>query len=132
MSIKLLVVEDHAVVRLGLQMLLESEPDVEIVGEAMTGAEALHLADTLRPDVILMDIGLPDASGIDTSAEIKMRHPETAIVAFTIHEDREYIEKMLSVGMLGYVSKRAAPEELVTAIRKAARGQTYLYPIFPV
>ncbi|NIS81256.1 MAG: response regulator [Anaerolineales bacterium] len=131
MTVKLLVVEDHAVVRLGLQMLLDNQPDVDIVGEALTGAQALQLADALRPDVVLMDLGLPDSSGIDISAEIKRRHPDTAIVALTIHEDREYIDRMLSIGALGYISKRAAPEELIAAIHKAAEGQTYLGAVLP-
>lgn len=119
-SIKLLVVEDHPGVRLGLHMLMESEHDIEVVGETGTAAEAIQLTDSIKPDVILMDIGLPDGSGIDTTAEIKRRYPVMAVVALTFHEDREYVEKMLSVGADGYVSKRAAPEELIKAIRDAA------------
>jgi DNA-binding NarL/FixJ family response regulator len=128
MAIRLLLVDDHAVVRSGLRMLLENERDVEIIGEASSAAEAIEAAVRLKPDVILMDIGLPDKSGIDATREIKQRMSETAIVALTIHEDEEYFFKMLEAGASGYVPKRAAPEELITAIRAAATGQVYLYP----
>lgn len=128
MSSRLLLVDDHAVVRSGLKMLLSGESDVEIVGEAATAAEAMEMASTTKPDVILMDIGLPDLSGIDATREIKKRYPDISIVALTIHEDEEYFFKMLEAGASGYVPKRAAPEELLTAIRAAAAGEVYLYP----
>jgi len=128
MAIRLLLVDDHAVVRSGLRMLLGTERDVEIIGEAGTAVEALENALLLKPNVILMDIGLPDKSGIEATREIKKRMPEVAIVALTIHEDEEYFFKMLEAGASGYVPKRAAPEELLTAIRAAASGQVYLYP----
>lgn len=128
MKTRLLLVDDHAVVRSGLKMLLSSEDDVEIVGEAGTAAEAIETAASVAPDVILMDIGLPDLSGIDATREIKKRHPHVSIVALTIHEDEEYFFKMLEAGASGYVPKRAAPEELLTAIRAAASGEVYLYP----
>ena len=128
MSTRLLLVDDHAVVRSGLRMLLSAESDVEIVGEASTAKEAIEAAEALRPDVILMDIGLPDLSGIDATREIKKRFPNVSIVALTIHEDEEYFFKMLEAGASGYVPKRAAPDELLTAIRAAATGAVYLYP----
>ena len=128
MTIRLLLVDDHAVVRSGLRMLLGSESDLEIAGEAGTAAEAIEAANQVMPDVILMDIGLPDLSGIDATREIKKRFPKVAIVALTIHEDEEYFFKMLEAGASGYVPKRAAPEELITAIHAAATGQVYLYP----
>lgn len=128
MKIRLLLVDDHAVVRSGLRMLLATEGDVEIIGEAGTAAEALASASDLKPDVILMDIGLPDKSGIDATREIKSQFPNVAIVALTIHEDEEYFFKMLEAGASGYVPKRAAPDELLTAIRAAAKGEVYLYP----
>jgi len=121
-------VDDHAVVRSGLRMLLENERDVEIVGEASSASGAMELAISLKPTVVLMDIGLPDLSGIDTTREIKKRMPDVSVVALTIHEDEEYFFKMLEAGASGYVPKRAAPEELLTAIRAAASGQVYLYP----
>ncbi len=128
MTNRLLLVDDHAVVRSGLRMLLAEQPDMDIVGEAGTAREALQTAVALQPDVILMDIGLPDMSGIEAAAEIKRRCPEAAIVALTIHEDEEYFFRMLQAGASGYVPKRAAPDELLTAIRAAAAGEVYLYP----
>jgi two-component system response regulator NreC len=128
MAIRLLLVDDHAVVRSGLKMLLGAESDVEVVGEASTAAGAIEKADEVRPDLILMDIGLPDLSGIEATREIKKRMPKVAIVALTIHEDEEYFFKMLEAGASAYVPKRAAPEELLTAIRAAAAGEVYLYP----
>jgi two-component system response regulator NreC len=128
MKTRLLLVDDHAVVRSGLRMLLGTESDVEIIGEAGTAAEALVSTADLKPDVILMDIGLPDKSGIEATRDIKAKFPEVAIVALTIHEDEEYFFKMLEAGASGYVPKRAAPEELLTAIRAAAHGEVYLYP----
>jgi two-component system response regulator NreC len=128
MKISLLLVDDHAVVRVGLRMLLESEPDIEIVGEAESASEALKQVGRFLPDVVLMDIGLPDLSGIDATREIRRLSPETAVIALTIHEDEEYFFKMLEAGASGYVPKRAAPQELLTAIRAAAQGEVYLYP----
>jgi two-component system response regulator NreC len=128
MTTRLLLVDDHAVVRSGLRMLLESQRDMEIVGEAGTAAEALSTTAIVKPDVILMDIGLPDKSGIEATREIKARFPNVAVVALTIHEDEEYFFKMLDAGASGYVPKRAAPEELLSAIQLAAAGEVYLYP----
>jgi two-component system response regulator NreC len=109
-------------------MLLENEQDIEIVGEVGTGSEAIGAVSQFAPDVVLMDINLPDISGIEAARQIKEEHPKIAIVALTIHEDEEYFFKMLEAGASGYVPKRAAPEELQTAIRVAAAGEVYLYP----
>lgn len=128
MTIRLLLVDDHAVVRLGLKMLLSGESDMEIAGEASSAAEALAEAGRLSPNVILMDIGLPDITGIEATREIHQLYPEAAVVALTIHEDEEYFFKMLDAGAKGYVPKRAAPEELIRAIRAAAANEVYLYP----
>src|SRR6266545_5634036 len=128
MTIRLLIVDDHAVVRSGLKMLLENERDVEIVGEASSASEAMEAALRLKPNVILMDIGLPDLSGIDATREIKKRINDVSVVALNIHEDEEYFFKMLDAGASGYVPKRAAPEELLSAIQIAAAGEVYLYP----
>src|SRR3972149_10544180 len=122
MSRGLLLVDDHAVVRSGLRMLLEGEPDVEIVGEAGTAAEALQAVRTLKPDVILMDISLPDLSGIETASQIKRISPSAAIVALTIHEGEEYFFKMLEAGGSGYVPERAAPGGPLPPGRAAAGG----------
>jgi len=128
MKTKLLLVDDHAVIRSGLRMLLDGQENVEIVGEAGTASEAITAVATLKPNVVLMDIGLPDMSGIDATREIKNLWPEVAVVALTIHEDQEYFFNMLEAGASGYVPKRAAPNELLTAIQVAASGEVYLYP----
>lgn len=128
MVTRLLLVDDHAVVRYGLRMLLASEPDLEIVGEADTAEAAIRAAAELQPDVVLMDIGLPDVSGIEATRRIRAQEPSPAVVALTIYEDEEYFFMMLEAGASGYVPKRAAPHELVDAIRTAAAGEVYLYP----
>lgn len=127
-TIHLLLVDDHEVVRSGLRMLLENEADLVIVGEASTGGGALEMVEALAPDVVIMDITLPDISGIDATRRIKEAHPDVAIVALTIHEDQQYFFEMLQAGACGYVPKRAAPDDLITAIRAAHRGETYIYP----
>jgi len=128
MTIRLLLVDDHAVVRSGLKMLLIGQKEMEIVGEAGSAHEALTQTERVQPNVILMDIGLPDKTGIEATREIKAKFPDVKIVALTIHEDEEYFFQMLAAGASGYVPKRAAPDELITAINAAANGEVYLYP----
>jgi two-component system response regulator NreC len=126
--IKVLLVDDHAVVRSGLRMLLESQSDMEIVGEAESGEEALQLTRKVRPDVILMDIAMPDMTGIEATRRVKERDEDAAVLALTMHEDDQYFFEMLNAGASGYLPKRAAPDELVTAIRTVSRGEVFLYP----
>jgi two-component system response regulator NreC len=128
MTIKIICVDDHAVIRSGLHMILDAVDDVKIIGEAETAGEAIQLANDVKPDVILMDIHLPDMTGIEATKIIKDQNPDISIVALTINEDEEYFFKMLEVGASGYVPKRAAPEELLTAIRAAAEKEVYIYP----
>jgi two-component system response regulator NreC len=127
-DINLLLVDDHQVVRTGLRMLLEGQPDMKIVGEADSGLQALEKAKELSPDVVVMDITLPDISGIEATRLIKEALPETSVVALTIHEDEQYFFEMLQAGASGYVPKRAAPEDLITSIRAAFAGEIYIYP----
>jgi two-component system response regulator NreC len=127
-KIKLMLADDHLVVRSGLRMLLESKPDMEIVGEAESGREAVEKVKVLHPDVILMDIQMPDMNGIDATERIKTVSPQTAVLALTMHEDDHYFFEMLHAGASGYVPKRAAPDELVNAIRTVSEGQVFLYP----
>lgn len=127
-DINLLLVDDHQVVRTGLRMLLEGQPDMKIVGEADSGLQALEKAKELSPDVIVMDITLPDISGIDATKRIKEELPDVSVVALTIHEDEQYFFEMLQAGASGYVPKRAAPEDLITSIRAAFAGEIYIYP----
>src|SRR4030066_1551785 len=127
-DINLLLVDDHQVVRTGLRMLLEGQPDMKIVGEADSGLQALEKAKELLPDVVVMDITLPDISGIETTKRLKDELPDIAVVALTIHEDEQYFFEMLQAGASGYVPKRAAPEDLITSIRAAFAGEIYIYP----
>lgn len=126
--IRLVLADDHLVVRSGLRMLLESQTDMEIVAEAETGREAVEKVKTLQPDVVLMDIQMPDLNGIDAARRIKAVAPQTAVLALTMHEDDHYFFEMLHAGASGYVPKRAAPDELINAIRTVSEGQVFLYP----
>lgn len=123
-----ILVDDHAVVRSGIQLIMTSEKDIEIIGEAETGLEALELIKKTKPDVVVMDIGLTGMSGIEATKTITRIYPDIKVVALTINEDEEYFFSMLEAGASGYVPKRAAPEELVMAIRAAADGEIYIYP----
>jgi len=126
--IRLLLADDHAVVRSGLRLLLEAQPDMAIVGEAENGADAIRRAGELAPDVVLMDIEMPGMNGIEATRRIKAQSPATAVLALTMYEDDQYFFEMLRAGASGYVPKRAAPDELVSAIRAAGRGEVFLYP----
>ncbi|MDD5468070.1 MAG: response regulator transcription factor [Anaerolineales bacterium] len=126
--IRILLVDDHEVVRTGLRMLIQDEADILILGEASTGEEAIALTRELQPDVVVMDLTLPDISGIDITRTLKNETPQVAVVALTIHEDQQYFFEMLKAGATGYVPKRAAPEDLISAIRAAHSGEVYLYP----
>ncbi len=125
---EILLADDHAVVRSGLRMLLESQEGIEIVGEAESGQEALDKVKSLRPDVVLMDIAMPDMTGIEATRRIKEKYSDVAVLALTMHEDDQYFFEMLNAGASGYVPKRAAPDELLTAIRTVSRGEVFLYP----
>lgn len=125
--IRLVLVDDHQIVRAGLRMLFQAEPDMVIVGEASRGDEALELVRTLRPDVVIMDVVMPGMNGIEATRRIKETSPETAILALTMHEDEEYFFAMLHAGASGYIPKRAAPDDLVSGIRAVSQGNVFLY-----
>ena len=126
--IRLLLADDHAVVRSGLRLLLEAQPDMAIVGEAENGADAIRRATELAPDVVLMDVEMPGMNGIEATRRIRAEAPATAVLALTMYEDDQYFFEMLRAGAAGYVPKRAAPDELVSAIRAVSRGEVVLYP----
>jgi len=126
--IRILLADDHAVLRAGLRALLAAQDDLEVVGEASDGAEAIRLCQTLRPDVVVMDIGMPGVSGIDATARIKRDLPGTKVLILSMHDDRGYLRQVLRVGASGYVLKKAADTELLAAIRAAARGEVFLDP----
>ncbi|HSO27282.1 MAG TPA: response regulator transcription factor [Anaerolineales bacterium] len=127
-KIKLLLADDHAVVRSGLRMLVEAQPDMEIIAESENGRETIEKVLALRPDVVLMDIEMPGMNGIEATRNIKERAPETAVLALTMYEDDQYFFEMLKAGAAGYIPKRAAPDALVNAIRTVQRGEVFLYP----
>jgi two-component system, NarL family, response regulator NreC len=127
-KIRLLLVDDHEVVRSGLRMLLENQDDMLIAGEASTARQAILLTQELTPDVILMDITLPDFSGIEAARQLQKTGSTAKIIALTIHEDEQFFFEMLQAGASGYVPKRAAPDDLMDAIRAVQRGEVYIYP----
>jgi two-component system response regulator NreC len=127
--IKLCIVDDHAVVRSGLMMLLSAKEDMEVIGEASEGNEAIELALRLHPDVVLMDLSMPHGKdGLTAAKELKQVLPETAILILTMHDDDEYLFRAIHAGASGYILKTAPHDELLTAIRSVAAGNAYLYP----
>jgi two-component system response regulator NreC len=127
-KIRVLLAEDHTIVRKGLRALLDDEADIEVVGEAEDGRKAVQQVQRLRPDVVLMDITMPLLNGVEATRQIKAQHPEVEVLGLTRHENEEYIYQLLRAGAAGYVVKQAAPAELVEAIRTVFQGDTFLSP----
>src|SRR3989304_5603474 len=128
MALRVLIVDDHTLVRAGIRALLQAAPTVEVVGEAEDGLSALDQVRALRPDVVLMDVAMPRLGGVDATRRIKEEFPQVQVLALTVHDNEEYLFQMLRAGACGYVLKKAKPVELVDAIEAAARGETFLYP----
>ncbi|HVX65570.1 MAG TPA: response regulator transcription factor [Bryobacteraceae bacterium] len=128
MKTRILLADDHGVVRKGLRFLLESEPDLEVVGEAADGTEAVQMAAELEPNVIVMDIGMPRLNGIDATTQIVRAHPQTAVVILSVHSDETYLVRTLSAGAKGYLLKDSAEEDLVRAIRSVSAGKPFFSP----
>lgn len=128
MCIKVLIVDDHALLREGLIKILSLEDDLKIIGEAGKGEEAIELTRTLKPNVILMDINMPGVNGIEATKVIKKEFPSIGIIALTIHDDEEYIFELVRAGVSGYVLKDIQPERLVSAIRDVAQGKSVIHP----
>lgn len=127
-SIRLLLVDDHTLLRAGLRMLLTAEPNFEVVGEAASGEEAVDLAAELRPDVVLMDLSMPGIGGLEAIRRIVAAGIPTRVLALTVHAESEYLMPVLEAGGSGYVTKHSADRELSDAIRVVARGDVFLYP----
>jgi two-component system, NarL family, response regulator NreC len=128
MTIKIVLADDHGVLRAGLRSLLNAEPDLEVVGEAADGQEALRQVQKLRPDVVLLDINMPGLSGIEVTETLKKTQPEIAVLILTVHEDETLLQEAIRVGAAGYIIKRAAESELINAIQAVARGDLYVHP----
>jgi DNA-binding NarL/FixJ family response regulator len=125
---RVLLVDDHKIVRDGLKALLEKEADLSVVAEAESGREALKLARKFKPDVIIMDISMPDLNGVDAARQILGENPDGKIIALSMHSQKQYVEGMIRAGVCGYLLKDTAYEELVKAIRLVCAGKKYLSP----
>jgi two-component system response regulator NreC len=126
--IRVLVADDHTIVRSGVRLLLEAEPDIEVVGEALDGHEVINKAETLRPDVILMDIAMPGMDGLEATRHIKTFWPDIEVLVLTMHRTDDYFFEMLKAGASGYILKGAQTDELIHALKVVSRGEVFLYP----
>jgi two-component system response regulator NreC len=126
--IRVLIADDHTIVRSGVHLLLETEPDFVVVGEALNGKEAIQLAESLKPDLVLMDIAMPEVDGLEATRQIKENCPEINILVLTMHRSDEYFFEILKAGASGYILKTAETEELLQAARATARGDVFLNP----
>lgn len=128
MKTRILIADDHAVVRSGLRALLMTHDDLEVVGEAEDGVETLELAETLHPEIVLLDITMPPENGIRTAIQLKDRLPDVRVVFLTMHEDESLLREALRAGAAGYVTKRAEESEIIQAIHSASSGHIYVHP----
>jgi two-component system response regulator NreC len=126
--ITVILADDHDVVRTGLRSFLNTQEDVKVVAEARNGEEALLRAEEMKPDLVIMDITMPGMDGLEATRRLKLQNPECLVLALTVHEDKQYFMEMLSAGASGYITKQAAADDLVAAIRAVAAGQVYLQP----
>lgn len=125
---RIMIVDDHALVREGIIAFLKYHDDIEVVGEASNGIEAISTAEKCRPDVILMDIAMPELGGIEATVEIKKRLPDTKVLILSQYDDKEYVSRLLKAGVSGYLLKHAVGTDLISAVRAVAKGESYLYP----
>jgi DNA-binding NarL/FixJ family response regulator len=125
---RLILADDHAVLRSGLRLLLEAQPDLNVVGEAGDGREALRLAQSLQPDLILLDLSMPGLGGLEALPLLRTAAPAARILVLTMHDDEGYLKQTLRGGASGYILKRAADSELLSAVRAVLRGEVYVHP----
>ena len=128
MPLRILIADDHGVLRAGLRALLNTDPNFQVVGEAHDGSEALRQALDLRPDVVLADISMPGLSGIEIARQLREPLPSTCVLILTVHEDKSLLREAIQAGAAGYILKRAVESELIDAIRAVARGDLYVHP----
>ncbi len=126
--IRILLADDHAVVRQGFKMILEAQPDMEIVGEAGNGREAVETAEKLRPDVVVMDVAMPELNGIEAARRLVDTNPHAKVLALSMHKDSVYVREILRAGARGYLLKDSVAADLVAAVRAVASGQSWLSP----
>ncbi len=126
-KIRVLLTDDHTILRVGLRAFLERYPDIEVVGEAKDGTEAVARVEELHPDVVLMDIAMPGMNGLEATRQIRKRFPESRVLILTQREDRQYVMPLLQAGASGYVLKRALGSELMNALHTVASGESFLY-----
>lgn len=127
-NIRVLLVDDHAILREGIRYLLSASGEVDVVGEAQDGLEALEMVESHKPDAVLMDIAMPRMNGIEATTELKKRHPELPVLILSMYDSEEYVLPILKAGASGYVLKRAAAQELVSALKAVMAGQVILHP----
>jgi two-component system response regulator NreC len=127
--IRILLADDHAVVRQGFKMILGAQTDMEIVGEAGNGREAVELAERLKPDIIVMDVAMPELNGIEATRRLAESVPHARVVALSMHKDSVYVREILRAGARGYLLKDSVADDLVSAVRAVARGEGYLSPV---
>jgi two-component system response regulator NreC len=127
-KIRVLVADDHTIVREGVRILLEAQPDIEVVGEAADGQEALARVRELQPDIVLIDIAMPNLNGLEATRAIKRDYPNVQTIALTMYESDEYFFQILNAGASGYILKKAASADLLSAIRAVYAGEVFLYP----
>lgn len=128
MPVRILIADDHGLLRAGLRALLNAEPDLQVVDEAADGPQALNLIQKLQPDVVLLDIGLPGLSGIEVTRRLQKTLPRVRILILTVHEDESLLREAIRAGAAGYIVKRAVESELIDAIRAVWRGNQYVHP----
>jgi two-component system response regulator NreC len=128
MAIRILITDDHGVIRAGLRALLDGIPELEVVGEASDGLEVLRKVEKLKPDIVLMDLSMPNMGGIEATRQLLQVEPDVRVLILTVHEDEGLLKEVIRAGAAGYIIKRAVEDELIHAIQVVARGDMYVHP----